>query len=222
MIALALKVLFWAAFATIVACIEIEAEGKHGWAARMPTWYRTTGWAGKLYGALMGGKPLTGYHLYMFVFPMLLFHAHFAMGFPWSAAEECLSWAMFFSWCVLWDYHWFVLNPHFVGQFRKDVVWWHAKSRWILGRFPMDYLVGIVLSILLTVAASWISGDRVYLSDHAFRLLGFMTWTAMLHASAPRYHRWYWRMRETDDRDKAGIVTPTSGFLVEKRANEVV
>lgn len=31
---------FWFIVAAVTACIEIEAEGKFGWAEKMPTWYR--------------------------------------------------------------------------------------------------------------------------------------------------------------------------------------
>jgi hypothetical protein len=79
-VALIGKILFWMLFATVVACIEIESEGRFGWAEKAPTWFRTTGIVAKLYGMLMGKKPLTGYHSFMFFFPVLLFHAHFFMG----------------------------------------------------------------------------------------------------------------------------------------------
>ncbi len=58
MATLIVKVQFWSLFAVIVACIEIESEGRYGWAQKMPTWYRTTGFWGRVYGMVMGGKPL--------------------------------------------------------------------------------------------------------------------------------------------------------------------
>jgi len=190
---------FWAFFAAVIACIEIEVEGKHGWAEKLPTWYRTTGFWATLYGRLMAGKPLTGYHAFMFFFPALLFHAHFFMGVPWSGTEELKAWAMYFAWCPLWDYYWFVLNPHYKGRFKKDQVWWHAKSPWILGLFPVDYLVGFLVSMGFAFAAGG-------LAAHLKLLAGFAVATILLHALvAPAYRRWYLRMRLTDDRDKAGI-----------------
>ena len=194
------SMLFWPFFAAVIACVEIEAEGKHGWAEKMPTWYRTTGPWAALYGKLMGGKPLTGYHLFMFFFPALLFHAHFFMGAPWSAAGELKAWAMYFAWCPLWDYYWFVLNQHYEGRFRKDGVWWHARSRWIFGLFPADYLFGLLLSLGFAFGA----GTRAFV-DHIGLLCGFGAMTLVLHALAPAYRRWYARMRLLDDRDKAGI-----------------
>src|SRR5260221_11674434 len=90
------KILFWSVLATVVACIEIESEGEHGWADKTPTWFRTTGFWGKAYGRLMGGKPLTGYHAFMFFFPVFLFHAHFFMGVAWTGAGERVGWGVYF------------------------------------------------------------------------------------------------------------------------------
>lgn len=204
MAALVTRVLFWSLFAVVIACVEIEAEGKHGWAEKMPTWYRTTGFWAVLYGKLMGGKPLTGYHMFMFFFPVLLFHAHFFMGAHWSGAEELKAWALYFVWCPLWDYDWFVLNPAYKGKFKKDHVWWHARSPWILGLFPADYAVGLLISIGFAFGASRFGGDQV-LTDHLRLLVGFGLATVLLHLAAPAYRRWYFRMRLVDDRDKAPI-----------------
>jgi hypothetical protein len=206
MAALIAKVVFWTLFAVIIACIEIEAEGKHGWAEKMPTWYRTTGFWAVLYGRLMGGKPLTGYHTFMFFFPALLFHAHFFMGVSWSATEELKAWAMYFVWCPLWDYYWFVLNPHYKGKFKKDGVWWHAKSYWVLGLFPIDYLIGLIVSLGFAEGAALVGGSQALLIGHLKLLGGFVIATVALHLLiAPAYRRWYLRMRLTDDRSKAPI-----------------
>lgn len=199
------NIMFWSLFAVVIACIEIESEGKHGWAEKMPTWYRTSGFWAALYGRLMGGKPLTGYHSFMFFFPMLLFHAHFFMGVSWSGAGELKAWAMYFAWCPLWDYDWFVLNPHYKGKFTKRHVWWHAGSPWIFGRFPADYAVAAAISIGLAAGASLAGTSWSALADHLALLVGFGIATIALHLLAPSYHHWYLRMRLRDDRDKADI-----------------
>ncbi len=199
------KIVFWSLFAVVIACVEIESEGTHGWAEKMPTWYRTTGFVAKLYGRLMNGKPLTGYHSFMFFFPILLFHAHFFMGVPWSWTGELLAWAMFWTWCPMWDYFWFVLNPAFAGKFKKEHVWWHAKSRWILGLFPVDYLGAILISLGFAEVASIVDGSQALLIEHLKLLGGFGVATILLHLAAPDYQNWYRHMRKRDDRDKAGI-----------------
>jgi len=194
---------FWWLFAVILACIEIESEGPDGWAYNMPTWYRTRGFVARLYGLVMSKKPLTGYHSFMFFLPVLMFHAHFFMDVAWSLEKELLSWALYFAWCPLWDYYWFVLNPHFEGKFKKEQVWWHAKSYWIFDLFPADYLGGIVLSLAFAAGASWAAGNWEPMHIHLM-LLGVFFWlTAFLVTFVQYpYRRWYKKMREHDDRDQ--------------------
>ncbi|MBP9827791.1 hypothetical protein KBC55_01410 [Patescibacteria group bacterium] len=208
MIALIVKVLFWSVFATILACLEIESEGKYGWAHKAPTWYRTTGFFGKLYGMIMGGKPLTGYHLFMFLFTFMIFHVPFFSGVVWSAEGELLACAMYFAWCTLWDYIWFVLNPAYAGRFTRNNVWWHSGSPWIFGLFPLDYLSGVTLSLGLAGAAAWHSGEAQLFVDHLAVLIGFGAYVALMHLCAPAYRYWYGYMRLSDDRDKVDIVYP--------------
>jgi heme/copper-type cytochrome/quinol oxidase subunit 4 len=200
-------VLFWSIFATVLACMEIESEGRKGWAENAPTWYRVTPWYARAYGLVMGKKPLTGYHLFTFFMPFLLFHAHFAMGMEWSVERELLALAMYFSVCPLWDYHWFVLNPWYRGKFTQKDIWWHAQSYWVFGRFPVDYLIGFGLSVLLAGAAAWLAADAWLIQKHLLTLLGFAIFTALLHLVAPLYRKWYWHMRRkgTDERKLVNI-----------------
>lgn len=192
--------LFWAIFATVLACMEIESEGKWGWAEKMPTWFRVTGPAAKLYGLFMSGKPLTGYHLFAFFLPVLIFHAHFAMGVPWTGAGELKAWAMYFAVCPLWDYYWFVLNPAYYRKFKRVDVWWHKKSHWIGKRFPIDYLVSLMASVGFAAGAAAFSGENSLLFSHLATLVGFGMYTVLLRLAAPSYHRWYYFMRKQDDR----------------------
>lgn len=197
--------LFWCIFATTLACMEIESEGKYGWAEKMPTWFRTTGFVARGYGLFMGGKPLTGYHLFAFILPVLLFHGHFAMGMPWSPAAEFKAWAMYFGVCPMWDYHWFVLNPAYKGKFTRRDVWWHNKSIWVFGLFPMDYLVGYLMSFLCIGEAAWLLNDQNVVMNHGLIVIGFGLYTVGLHLAAPRYHRWYYSMRKRDDRMRSNM-----------------
>jgi hypothetical protein len=196
---------FCCILATLIAGLEVEAEGKYGWAEKMPTWYRTTGPIARLYGLIMGGKPLTGYHSYMFVLPFVIFHAHFALGVTWTFPGELKAWAMYLAFCPMWDYLWFVLNPWYHRKFNKSDVWWHAKSPWIAG-FPLDYYMGFGLSIALAATASWWSDDWTVFQQHYQLLIGFLGYTLMVGLWAPMYHQWYWYMRRpgSDERHLAG------------------
>ena len=85
---LVVRALFLFGYAVLFAAVEIEIEGSHGWAERLPTWFRVTTPSARFYGLFMRGKPLTGYHAVMFVLPLWSFHIGFVGGVPWSWAAE--------------------------------------------------------------------------------------------------------------------------------------
>jgi hypothetical protein len=85
------RVLFLFGYALLFAAVEIEIEGPHGWAERLPTWFRITPWYARAYGILMRGKPLTGYHATMFALSVWSFHIGFVAGVPWSWPAEAAA-----------------------------------------------------------------------------------------------------------------------------------
>lgn len=190
--------LFYFILATLVAMLEIEVEGKYGWAEKLPTWCRTHGLAAKIYGVFMSGRPLTGYHAIMFVLVPIFFHLPFASGMEWTFEGELTTLAMYFAWCPVWDFLWFVLNPAYgVRKFRKENIWWHNKVKWI-GRVPLDYIIGWVLSVLL----AWWAG----VLEEQLAVLGlWMVFLLIVIALAPRYQRWRVSMNGRDDRHLARI-----------------
>lgn len=199
--------LFWFALALVFAAVEVEIEGRHGWAEKLPTWYRTTGFWARLYGSVMRGKPLTGYHLFMFFLPLLALHGAYFLGAPLTLRNELMILANYACWVSLWDYLWFVINPDYGSAgFRKDRVWWYAQSRWILGRMPLEYVLSVVLSLALALIAAFIAGDRSVFTGHLMRL-GCLVLLLTLAAIfvGPRYRRWRARMGRRDERDQAGI-----------------
>jgi hypothetical protein len=198
--------LFWFAFCFFLAGLEVEIEGDRGWAETLPTWYRTTGFFARLYGFFVGKRPLTGYHLYVTLLPLLVVHARFADGVPWSPSAECLALATYFVVCSLWDFLWFVLNPHFgIAKFRKENIWWYANSWWIGGVFPADYLYSALAALGMAAVASLLSGDPNAFIVFAISCAVQGALVALTVLLAPLYHRWYWRMRRRDDRDKTNI-----------------
>jgi len=52
------------ALSVILALWEIQIEGRDGWAAGLPAWRKETG----LLVKITGGRPVTGYHVYMTLF----------------------------------------------------------------------------------------------------------------------------------------------------------
>ena len=133
--------------AFVLAHLEIQIEGPHGWAEKLPTWRwdspRVRRWF---------GKPVTGYHLCLLTLILLFLHVPQLYGAYWEREADLL--AMFFLLTVTWDFLWFACNRHFgVARFRKGHVWWFPT--WSFG-VPRPYLMAIALSLAAALApALW-------------------------------------------------------------------
>jgi hypothetical protein len=133
--------LYFFAIAFVLAQLEIQIEGPHGWAEKLPTWrWQTPGvlrWA---------GKPVTGYHVFLLLFILLFVHLPL-MYLGWTVEREAELLSLFFLLAVFWDFLWFVCNPHFgLARFRPGQVWWFKS--WLLG-LPASYFSGLLLSMLV-------------------------------------------------------------------------
>jgi|tagenome__1003787_1003787.scaffolds.fasta_scaffold20514917_2 hypothetical protein len=198
------RILLLFAYALLFALVEIEIEGEDGWADKLPTWYRVRPWYARLLGAVLSGKPLTGYHLTMLPLSLLSFHLGLAFGLPWSATVEARLLAGYLVFNVAWDFLWFLLNPAFGwSRFRKGAVWWHDR-RW-LARFPIDYWNGVGGSVVLAALPWLLAGDPGPLREHLATLAGMAALVALAGAAAPLYGRWYRHMRRpgSDERPLA-------------------
>ena len=198
-----------AAWALMMALVEIEIEGRRGWAEDLPTWFRTRGAAGRFYGLVNGGRPLTGYHLMMFPIPLLVLHYPYVAGASWSWAAEAATIAVYLAWLIAWDYLWFVLNPYWgVSRFRRGQVWWYP-GLWI-GRLPLDYYVAVVLSFAVAALAWPLGHGAGALADQLVIAVILATTCLLAMAAAPAYGRWYHRMRRpgTDQRDDVDFRPP--------------
>jgi hypothetical protein len=197
------------AWAFGLAGIEIEIEGGYGWAERLPTWYRKRGLVGRVYGVAMGRRPLTGYHVYAFTIPMLVLHLPFVSGVEWTLAGELRTIATYFALAVVWDYLWFVLNPAYtVRRFERGRVWWFEVP-WIW-RFPLDYYLGVALSVGLAGLAALAADNGEPLRRHLWMLAGLAVLVALTVLVAPLFHRWYRHMRRrgADDRELSATYPP--------------
>jgi hypothetical protein len=143
--------LYFFAMAYVLAQLEIQIEGAHGWAERLPTWRwdseAVIRWA---------GKPITGYHVYLLLFILLFAHLPLLhTGFSLEKEAEILSLFCFFA--VFWDFLWFVCNPHYgLARFRSGQVWWFKT--WFLG-LPLPYFQGLGASFAVYLAASLLPGS---------------------------------------------------------------
>ena len=142
--------LYFFAIAFVLALLEIQIEGAHGWAEKLPTWRwqspAVLRWA---------GRPITGYHVFLLLFILLFIHLPVMyVGFSIEREVELLS--LFGLLTVFWDFLWFVCNPHFgLTRFRPGQVWWFTS--WTLG-LPVCYFTGLGLSLLLYAVAGPLVG----------------------------------------------------------------
>jgi hypothetical protein len=133
---------FIAAF--VWAKLEIEIEGKDGWAANLPTWRIENH---VLLDLFLGGRPLTGYHAWAFTFAGLVFHFPFFWNGSWTWRAECHALGYCLLFWIIEDFLWFVLNPHFGwSKYKEGSIWWH--KRWFL-KLPLDYWVLTLMGALL-------------------------------------------------------------------------
>jgi hypothetical protein len=124
--------------------VEIQIEGAQGWAAGLPTWRIEEHW---LLDLFWGGRPMTGYHAWVFSFMFLVFLFPLFSGgrFSTRLAARCVGGLMLF-WIVE-DFLWFVLNPAFgLAGFTPRTVPWH--HHWFLG-LPADYYLFLAIGALL-------------------------------------------------------------------------
>lgn len=145
-------------FATALALLEIQIDGKNGWAANVPCWRPEPGSkAARWYSKVMGGKPLTGYHIAMFSFVLVILHQPFFVGVRWTMVRELEVLSIYFLIAVCWDFLWFVWNPHYgLKKFNGANVWWFRN--WVGRRIPVDYFWAYGLSLLFAVAGEAVSG----------------------------------------------------------------
>jgi len=207
---LIVRVLFLFGYALLFALAEIEIEGPHGWAERLPTWFRVTTPGARLFGFILSGKPLTGYHLVMFGLPLTSFHIGFVGGVPWSWPAEAATLSAYLVWVATWDLLWFLLNPRYGwARFRKGEIWWHGRT-WI-GRFPIDYWGGLVASLAIAATARLATGDFGVLARQVALVAGFGALTLVANRAAPAYMRWHAHMRRPGSDERNIVFPPESG-----------
>lgn len=128
--------------ALILALWEIQIEGKDGWASKTPAWRIEKGWLVKI----MGGRPITGYHVFMTLFLVTIVHLPLFFT-PWSWRLESLLLGFYVGMVFLEDFLWFVLNTHYgIMNFRRGKIWWH-RTWW--GPVPALYWLLLIIFLVL-------------------------------------------------------------------------
>jgi hypothetical protein len=132
------------------AMVEIQIEGGNGWAASLPTWRIEKHW---LLNIFWGGRPMTGYHAWVFSFMFLIFSfPMFLTGqFSLKLFARVLGSLMLF-W-IIEDFLWFILNPAFgIKLFNPQHIPWHVH--WFLG-VPTDYIRFTIAGAVLMGWSFW-------------------------------------------------------------------
>ncbi len=137
---LALFALCW-----LLARVEIEIEGPEGWAKGLPTWR----WGPDWWLRLTNGKEVTGYHVWLTLFLVGVFHLPIVFsGFSPELWAKCAS--AYLLTTAVWDLQWFAWNPAWgLAKFRATPIPWFRRK--ILG-FPADYYAAVAASGV----ASWL------------------------------------------------------------------
>lgn len=167
-----------------LAQVEIQIEGSQGWAERLPTWRLASPWVLKI----MNGKHITGYHLYLNLFLLLMLHFPVIYsGFSWNLEAKIVSTYFFMS--VFWDFQWFVWNPFWgVRRFLTQRVWWFPK-KWF--GLPVEYYSGAAVSFL----ATWLLAKE-NLSQWAATFSGLVI-LSLLSVAVAQFTRWRPKLNET-------------------------
>ena len=138
---------FALAIALVMALLEVQIEGAKGWAAILPTWRK------EIYFPLMGmwannTKPLTGYHLYLWMFSFTLPHVVFLFT-RWTFRKELYLASFYIFFSTFEGILWFVVNPAFGWKaFNPSLPWY--EERWVLG-LPGEYWVRFTLGAFLYI-----------------------------------------------------------------------
>ena len=146
---LALFALCW-----LLARVEIEIEGPDGWAVNLPTWR----WGPEWWLNLTNGKEVTGYHLWLTLFLIGVFHLPLVFaGFSRELWAKCLSSYLLIA--AAWDLQWFAWNPAWgLRKFRATPIPWFRRK--LLG-FPVDYYAAVATSGAATVLI-WSPGTKAW------------------------------------------------------------
>lgn len=143
------QLIFLILVSSVFALLEIQIEGTGSWAEHLPTWKIKNPFRKIIAWPTL----LDGYHLWMWVFIVLVFHAPFFFGFPLVKANELIIIEMILVFMFLEDFLWFVFNPAWgiKGFFTKDIPW-HGRKILFL---PQNYwLFFIVLTIFEVIKNS--------------------------------------------------------------------
>ena len=156
-------------FSFIFSIIEIEIEGKYGWAKNLPTVHLTK-----------NPKSLTFYHVYIFLFVLSAFNMIF---FIRTELLNWSNWLYIFSMTLMFffleDMYWFFANPfHSITEKNEWHIYW--------GPIPMLYIVLPTSAFLLSLLGG-------YKTTFLWNLLVFFIGSIVVFGLSRLYRRFYTR-----------------------------
>ena len=150
-------------YAILFSLLEIEAEGKHGWAKKLPT-----------VPALF---TMTTYHVIMNI--MVIFTLIYSL-YP-----NNIYTIIFFivAWFLIEDTMWFMLNPHYtIHEYKRENIWWLDSQNWYMG-MPLQNYIGLAM---MTVVA-YLNGSKKLI----YSGLTMAVTIGLILYLAPYYHEYY-------------------------------
>ena len=136
-------ILYLILLAAIHAQMELMSEGKMGWGLKFPCWRLNN----RLINLLIN-KELTGYHFYMCILFLLLFHSPFLF-ITFTFKKELLILGYYFWYWVFEDLFWFLESPHYgLRNFKKGRIYWH-KRFWLF--LPVSYWESMIVGSILLI-----------------------------------------------------------------------
>lgn len=142
---LELKFYIWVLILAIIHSLwEIQIEGREGgWARHLPTFRINI-----MLTKLLLGKELTGYHIYMCLLFVTIFHGILLFQ-TWSWKVEAQVFGLLSWYFIIEDFLWFFFNKHYtLRKFRPGKILWH--KRWFLG-LPYSYWWGGIIGTFLLI-----------------------------------------------------------------------
>ena len=143
-------IVFVLLLATLWAWMEVEIEGKHGWAQQLPTACAFWGW--------------TWYHVSMnFIILIVLYRSLRSVQFE-QGCTSLIYFALYtVAWFVVEDVLWFVLNPSFgIKHYTVAGIPWHASKPWFGGTFVYNWVVLFCWAIAAGLQFAYCNSLRIF------------------------------------------------------------
>tara|TARA_A100001234_G_C12501394_1_gene332047 strand:- start:91 stop:606 length:516 start_codon:yes stop_codon:yes gene_type:complete len=164
---LIIHTIFIVIFAILYSILEIEIEGKSGWAENLPTQYSGIG-------------RFTYYHIILNIIIILV------ITYSTLLLKNTNLWIVLFYIIICFlvkDFSWFVLNPYYtLDKYSRENIWWYSDEEWIL-KNPMHNWIGIIFLLLILI----ITQNIKLLNSLIVTIIMIL----IVILISEEYHRWY-------------------------------